>query len=72
MEIMELSIRRNKSDLSILPNVAAYSKVSNTEACAKKLSKILANNIDNCGEGGWSQNLCELLSKKVNENEIIL
>ena len=32
-------------------NVAAYRQSSNTEACAKKLSQILANNIDNEGRG---------------------
>ena len=40
-------LRRNKSDPSILLNVAVYWKSSNTEASAKKLSQILANNIDN-------------------------
>ena len=29
-----------------LINVAAYCKTSNNEACTKKLSQILANNID--------------------------
>ena len=33
-----------------LLNVAVYWKSSKTDACAKKLSQILANNIDN-GEG---------------------
>ena len=40
---------RNKSDPSPLLNVAVYWRSSNTEACAKKLSQILANNIDNEG-----------------------
>ena len=43
---------RNKS--APLPpqlNVAAYWQSSNTEACAKKLSQILANNIDKEGRG---------------------
>ena len=35
---------------------------SNTEACAKTLLQILANNIDNGGrERDWSENLCEIL-----------
>ena len=34
-----------------LLNVAAHWKSSNIEACAKKLSQILANNIDNGGRG---------------------
>ena len=41
-----------------LLNVAAYWQSSNAEACAKKLSQILANNIDHGGKGDWSQNLC--------------
>ena len=32
-------------------SVAAYWQSSNTEACAKKLSQILANNIENRGRG---------------------
>ena len=46
---------------------AVYWQSSNTEACAKKLSQTLANNIDNGGEGNWSQNICEVLSKKLNK-----
>ena len=42
---------RNKSGLFTLLNVAAYWKSSNSQACAKKLSQILANNIDNGGRG---------------------
>ena len=42
---------RNKSGPSPLLNVAVYRQSSNTEACAKKLSQILANNIDNGGRG---------------------
>ena len=38
---------RNKSGSFLLVNIAAYWKSSNTEAYAKKLSQILANNIDN-------------------------
>ena len=34
-----------------LLNVATHWKSSNIEACAKKLSQILANNIDNGGRG---------------------
>ena len=44
-----------------LLNVAGYWKSSNTEACVKILSQIIANSIDNGGEGDWSQNLCEVL-----------
>ena len=40
---------RNKSGPSPLLNVAVYWQSSNTEACAKKLSQIIANNIDNGG-----------------------
>ena len=40
---------RNKSGLLLLLNVSAYWKSSNYEACAKKLSQILGNNIDNVG-----------------------
>ena len=42
---------RNKSGPFPLLNVAAYWESSNSEACAKKLSQILANNIENRGEG---------------------
>ena len=42
---------RYKSDPFHLLNVAAYWKSSNTEACAKNLSQILANNNDNGGGG---------------------
>ena len=42
---------RNKSGPFPLLNVAVYWQSSNTEACAKKLSQILANNIDNEGRG---------------------
>ena len=42
---------RNKLGPFPLLNVAAYWHSSNTEACAKKLSQILANNIDNEGRG---------------------
>ena len=52
---------RNKSGLSALLNVAAYWQGSNTKTCAKKPSQILANNMDNGGEGDWCQNLCEVL-----------
>ena len=42
---------RNKSGAFPLFNFAAYWKSSNTEACAKNLSQILASNIDNRGRG---------------------
>ena len=45
------SLCRNKSDPFPLPNVVAYWKSITTEACAKKLYQILANNIDNGGRG---------------------
>ena len=38
-------------DAPPLINVVAYWKNSNTEACAKKLSQIIANNIDNGRRG---------------------
>ena len=44
-----VSICRNKSGPFPLLSVAGYWQSSNTEACAKKLFQILANNIDN----GW-------------------
>ena len=42
---------RNKSASHPLLSVAAYWKSSNTKVCAKKVSQILANNIDNWGRG---------------------
>ena len=42
---------RNKSGPFSPLNVAGYWKSSNTKACAKKLSLILANNIDHGGKG---------------------
>ena len=42
---------RNKSGPSSLLNVAVYWQSSSTEACARKLSQILANDIDNGGRG---------------------
>ena len=42
---------RNKSGPSPLLNVAEYWQSSDTETCVKKLSQILANNIDNGGRG---------------------
>ena len=42
---------RNTSALFPLLNVAAYWQGSYTEACANKLSQILANNIDHGGRG---------------------
>ena len=52
---------RNKSGPFLLLDVATYWKSNNSEACVKKLYQILANNIENGGEGDWSQNLCEVL-----------
>ena len=57
----------NKSGPFSLLNIAAYWQSSNSEACAKNLSQILGNNIDNEGDGDWSHNLGEVLSKKINE-----
>ena len=48
-------------------NVEIHWLSSNIEACAKKLSQILANNIDSGRD--WSQNWLELLSKKINERQ---
>ena len=42
---------RDKSGPFPLLNVAGYWKSSNTEVCAKKLSQMLANNIDHRGRG---------------------
>ena len=42
---------RNKSGPSLLLNVAVYWQSSDTETCVKKLSQILANNIDNRERG---------------------
>ena len=42
---------RNKSGSSLLLNVTVYWQSSNTEAYAKKLCQIVANNIDNVGRG---------------------
>ena len=42
---------KSKSDPFPLLNVAEYWKSSNTETCAKTLSQIFANNIDNRGRG---------------------
>ena len=46
---------------SPLLNVSEYWKSSNTKACAKKLSQILANNIDN-GERKICHRIGEVLS----------
>ena len=51
MKFWNGSLCRNKPGPFPLLNVAAYWQSSNTEACAKKLSQILANNIDNGGKG---------------------
>ena len=55
---------RNKSGSCSLLNVAAYWKSINAEACAKKLSQILANNIDN-GERGIGLRIFEVLKLPV-------
>ena len=47
MEILEWPLCKYKSSPFPLLNDAGYLKRSNSEACAKKLSQILANNIDN-------------------------
>ena len=49
-ELCNDPIWRNKSGSFPLLNVAAYWKSSNTEARAKTLCQILANNIDNGGK----------------------
>ena len=67
--MIHFALCRSKSGPFPLLNVAAYFQCSNTETCAKKLSQILTNNIDNGGEGDWSQDLCEVLSKKINEKQ---
>ena len=59
---------RNKSSPFPLLNVAEDWQSSDNKACAKKLSQILANNIDHKG-GDWSQNLCEVLSKTIIEKK---
>ena len=51
MEILEWSSLQIKSGPFPLLNVAAYWKSSSSEACAKKPSQILTNNIDNGEEG---------------------
>ena len=52
MKILEWStLFRNKSGPSPLLNVAVYWQSSDTETCVKKMSQILANNIDNGKRG---------------------
>ena len=51
MKNLEWSTLRNKSGPFPLIKVAVYRQSSNTEACAKKLSQILANKINNGGRG---------------------
>ena len=51
MKILEDPFCRNKSGPFSLLNVAVYWQSSDTEACIKKLSQILANIIDNGGRG---------------------
>ena len=60
-------LSRNNSGPFPLLNVAGYWNSSNTKACSKKLSQILANNNDRGGEGDWSQNLCEVLEMAASE-----
>ena len=59
------ALLRNVSDPFPLLNVAVCCKSSNTEGCVKKLSRYLQTTMNK--EGGWSQNLYEALSKKINE-----
>ena len=47
---------RNKSCPFLLLNIVVHWQSSNTKACAKKLSQVLANNIK-IGGGHWSQNV---------------
>ena len=60
MEIFEWSTLQKYIGPLILLSVAADWKSSNTNACPKQLSLILANKIDN-GGGGLSQTLCKVL-----------
>ena len=59
---------RNKSGPFPLPNVAAYWKSINTEDCAKTLSQILANNIDNGGQGIGLRIYVRYCRTKINVN----
>ena len=73
LKISEINLRklwngplcRNKSGPFPLLNIAAYLQNSYVEAFVKKLSQILTNSIDNGGKRDWSQNLSDLLSKKL-------
>ena len=49
--------------------IAAYWQSSNTEACVKKLSQILANNIDNRGSGNCLRINVRYCLKKINEEK---
>ena len=60
MEIFEWSTLQKYIGPLALLSVTADWKSSNTNACTKQLSLILANKIDN-GGGGLSQNLCKAL-----------
>ena len=51
LEILEWSTLQKKSGFFPLLNVAAYWQSSDTKACAKKLSHILANKINHGGRG---------------------
>ena len=51
MKILEWSTLQKQIRPPPLLNVTAYWKNSNSEDCAKKLSQILANNMENGGRG---------------------
>ena len=55
---------RNKSGPSPLLNVVVYWQKSKTEACAKKLSQILANNIENGRRGLVSEFMWGIVGDK--------
>ena len=61
------SLCRNKPGPYPATQFCSNWKSSNTNARGKKLSQILANNIDKGGSWDWSHNLCEALSKKINK-----
>ena len=66
MEILEESTLQKKCQALPLLNVAAYWKSSNTDVCARRLSQILTNNIDNEGKS-TAQNLCEVFAALYSE-----
>ena len=53
----------NKSGSLPLLNVTGYWKSRNTKACAKKLSQILANNIDHGGRGLVSEFMWSIVNR---------